>query len=255
MLEVLRASGPEGVQRCFFTRKGGVSEGNFASLNCNVSSNDNKAAILENRRRVAEYLNIAVENLLNLTQVHSPKVVTVEEPWGAFQNPEADAMVTARRGIALGIHTADCAPLLLADAKAGVIGAAHAGWRGALGGVVENTVAAMQKLGAVRKNVSVALGPCIGRNSYEVSLDFMAPFLAERAENQRFFMSALREGHATFDLPGYVMEKLRALGIFDIDPPPADTLADETRFFSYRRACLRGEGKTGSLISAIMLAS
>ncbi len=162
-------------------------------------------------------------------------------------------MVTKEKGIALGILTADCVPLLFADPGAGVIGSAHAGWRGALTGVIENTLDAMEKLGANRKAVHAALGPCIWQNSYEVGPEFPAPFLAENADYARFFKPAFKSDRTMFNLPGYVEAKLRAAGVISIESSPADTLADEARFFSYRRACLQGTGRTGSLISVIVL--
>jgi len=242
------------IRHGFFTRQGGVSGGLFASLDCGFSGRD-AAQVNENRRRVAVHLGAKPENLLSCYQIHSPDVVTVTAVWTPDNRPEADAMVTKEKGIALGILTADCAPVLFVDPKAGVIGATHAGWRGALTGVIENTVAAMEKLGAARGAIQAAIGPCIHWNSYEVGPEFPAPFIAENPDHKRFFRPAFKSDRYMFNLPGYVEAKLRALGLASVAPSPADTLPDEARFFSYRRACLKGENRTGSLISAIMLAA
>lgn len=257
MLEVIEAStlcSLSAIRHGFFTRKGGVSEGIFASLNCGLSSPDNQTHVMENRRRVAAHLGAAPDNLLSCHQIHSPTVAAVTRTWPARLRPEADAMVTKEKGVALGILTADCAPVLLADAKAGVIGAAHAGWRGALSGVIENTIEAMENLGANKKAIHAAIGPCIWQKSYEVGPEFPAPFLAEDPLHKRFFRPAFKSGHYMFDLPGYVENKLRRAGLASIEPSPADTLADEERFFSYRRNCLRGDTRAGGLIAAVLLA-
>jgi YfiH family protein len=243
-----------GLRHGFFTREGGVSTGMYASLDCGFSDRD-PAQVIENRRRVAEHLGTKPDNLLSCFQIHSPDVVTVSAIWKTENRPEADAMVTKERGIALGVLTADCGPVLFVDPKASVIGAAHAGWRGALSGVIENTIAAMEKLGAARRSIQAAIGPCIGQQSYEVGPEFPAPFLAENPDHARFFRPAFKSDHTMFNLPGYIEAKLHTLGLASVEPSPADTLADETRFFSYRRACLKGEKRTGSLIAAIVLES
>jgi YfiH family protein len=222
--------------------------------NCGLSSAYDSVEAAENRRRVAESFSVAPENLLSCYQIHSPDVVTVTKPWTVADRRKADAMVTAERGIALGILTADCVPLLFADTKTGVIGAAHAGWRGAIGGVIENTLDAMEKLGAKRSSIVAALGPCIAQKSYEVGPEFPAPFLAENPANEKFFRPAFRSNHYMFNLPGYVEAKLRGLGVASVEPSPADTCADETRFFSYRRSTLQGTDRAGSLISVIVRA-
>jgi YfiH family protein len=206
-----------------------------------------------NRRRVAQALHVMAENLLSCYQIHSPDVVVIEKPWASAERPKADAMVTKTSGIALGILTADCVPILFADESAGVIGAAHAGWRGALSGVIENTIAAMVKLGAQPRKIHAALGACIAQNSYEVGAEFPAPFLAEDPAHEKFFRPAMRDDHFMFDLPAYVTQKLRKAGVISIEAPPADTCADAERFFSYRRACLQGKIRDGSLISCIAL--
>lgn len=248
MPEVLAADNLQGLP--------GIRHGFFTSAwgNCGLSDAYDRDQSAENRRRVAESLSIAPENLLSCYQIHSPNVVTIDKPWEADQRPKADAMVTKERGIALGVLTADCVPLLLVDTKAGVIGAAHAGWRGALSGIIENTLGAMEKLGAAKKSVIAALGPCIAQNSYEVGPEFPAPFLAENPANEKFFRPAFRGDHYMFNLPGYVEARLRALGVTSVEPPSADTCVHEGRFFSYRRSYLQGKQRAGSLISAIVLA-
>jgi polyphenol oxidase len=243
-----------GVRHGFFGREGGVSGGLYGSLNCGFGSGDIAENVAENRARVAAALGLGADRLVSCYQVHSPTVVAVDRPWPREENPKADAMVTRQRGLALGILTADCAPVLFADSRAGVIGAAHAGWRGAVSGVVEATLAAMETLGAERSRVRAAIGPCIAQPSYEVGPEFPAPFLAEDAANGRFFLSAPRDGHFLFDLGGYVEEKLRAAGIAAIDRSRADTAREEDRFFSYRRTCLKGEKDYGREISVIALA-
>jgi YfiH family protein len=241
------------VRHGFFTREGGVSQGLYASLNCGPGSKDDPEAVRENRRRVTDLLDLPAEALVTLYQTHSAEVVTVTEPWPADRLPQADAMVTNRPGVALGILTADCAPVLLADGKHGVVGAAHAGWKGALGGVLDNTVAAMVSLGARQTDIVAAIGPCIGHRSYEVGPEFSGPFLAEESNNADFFAPAPRAGHALFDLPGYLSRKLAKLGVHEVTRVPADTCRDEGRFFSYRRATLRGEADYGRQVSVILL--
>lgn len=242
------------VRHGFFTREGGVSTGLYTALNCGPGSKDDPASVRENRRRAMAMMDLAPEALATLYQIHSANVVVVTEPWAMDKAPQADAMVTNRPGIALGILTADCAPVLLADGKAGVVAAAHAGWRGAVGGVIENTVAAMLELGATKTNIVGAIGPCIGHRSYEVGADFPAPFLAEDAANSDFFAPSPRTPHHhLFDLPGYLSRKLSKLGVHEVTRVPADTVRDEARFFSYRRTTLRGEGDYGRQLSAILL--
>lgn len=203
------------------------------------------------RAGVAESLGVKPERLFTCRQIHSAKVVVVDELWREL--PEADAMVTKEKGVALGILTADCVPVLFADAGAGVIGAAHAGWRGAISGVLENTVKAMEELGALRKNIRGAIGPCIWQNSYEVGPEFPAPFLAEDGANEKYFRAAFKSDRYMFDLAGYVLGKLKALELRDVEPSVSDTFADEEFFYSYRRDTLRGEKQSGRLISGIML--
>ena len=258
MIEALQAANLKehpNIRHGFFTRCGGVSEGIHASLNCGLSGYFDDAEVTENRRRVAEQIGVLPENLLSCLQVHSPDVVTITQAWKKADRPKADAMVTKEKGIALGILTADCLPVLFVDSRAGVIGAAHAGWRGAISGVIDNTVKAMETLGASRRDIVAALGPCIWQNSYEVGPEFPASFLAEDPANEKYFRPAFRSDHYMFDLPGYVMAKLCALGIRDVEPSPADTYADETHFFSYRRDCQRDAGGGGRLISVIAMAA
>ncbi|BAE49397.1 peptidoglycan editing factor PgeF [Paramagnetospirillum magneticum] len=242
------------IRHGFFTREGGVSEGLYASLNCGPGSSDKPEAVKENRRRVMAMLDLPEEALVTLYQTHSSDVVKVTEPWDAAKAPKADAMVTDRPGIALGILTADCAPVLLADGKAGIVAAAHAGWKGALGGVLDNTIKAMVEMGAKMPKIVAAMGPCIGHRNYEVGPEFPAPFLAEDPTNADYFApSPARPGHFLFDLPGYISRKLAKLGVHEVTRVPADTLRDEARFFSYRRATLRGEADYGRQISVITL--
>lgn len=241
----------------FFTRQGGVSEGIFAALNVGLGSNDDPEHVRENRRRATTALDVASDALVTAYQIHSANVAVVEDPWQAGSAPKVDAMVTRRRGLALGILTADCAPVLLADVTAGVIGAAHAGWRGAIGGVLEATVEAMAKLGAKPSRILAAVGPCIAQDSYEVGPEFPAPFVAEDPANGRYFRpdrNGEGEPRWRFDLAGYVSDKLERLGLAAVETLPYDTCADDRHFFSYRRACLRGETDYGRGLSAIALA-
>jgi polyphenol oxidase len=244
-----------GIRHAFFTREGGVSKGVYASLNGGVGSNDNPEHVHENRARMAQTVGVAPEHFLTAYQIHSPEVVTVEAPWTHDARPRADAMVTRKPGLALGISTADCGPVLFADAQAGVIGAAHAGWRGAFTGVIEATIAAMEKLGAERAHIAVALGPMIRQENYEVGAEFVARFREADETNARFFKPSPREGHAMFDLPGYIAARLQAAGIRKVDDLGLCTCDDAERFFSYRRMTLRGEADYGRHINAIALAA
>ncbi|MEW5727822.1 MAG: peptidoglycan editing factor PgeF [Pseudomonadota bacterium] len=240
------------IRHGFFTREGGVSAGIYASLNCGPGSADDPRAVAENRARAMAQLELPTEALVTVYQVHSPDVAVVEGPWPG-ETPRADAMVTAQPGVALGILTADCAPVLLADGRAGIVAAAHAGWKGAVGGVLDNTIAKMVQLGARKPDIVAAVGPCIGQRSYEVGPEFPAPFLAEDASNADFFAPSRRDGHHLFDLPGYVSRRLARLGVTEVTRVPADTCRDESRFFSYRRATLRGEKDYGRQLSVIVL--
>jgi polyphenol oxidase len=237
----------------FFTRIGGASAGIYATLNCAWGSADDPEHIRMNREKVAETLGLAPDNILTLSQVHSPRVITVTDAWSREKIPEGDALVTDRRGLGLAVQTADCAPILFAAGKARVIGAAHAGWKGAVGGVLEATVEAMKKLGAEPADISAAIGPCIGPQSYEVSSGFDAPFLAQDPANAQFFKKAAKEGHLMFDLPGYVAHRLRLLGLREVHDTRQDTLANEAAYFSYRRTTQRGEKDYGRQISVIAI--
>jgi YfiH family protein len=247
-----------GIAHGFFGRIGGVSEGIYASLNCGPGSRDSRDAVLENRARCAAALGPAA-HLVTLYQIHSGEAVTVTAPWDIPANPKADAMVTDRAGIALGILTADCAPVLLADDQARVIGAAHAGWNGALAGVTDSAIAAMIGLGARREHIRAAIGPCIGQAAYEVGPEFPPRFLAQDAAHARFFtpsapsLTRKNEGHWQFDLSGYVAHRLVQAGIGAVENLARCTYEDEAAFFSYRRATHRGEPDYGRQISAIML--
>jgi len=243
----------EGVAHAFLTRRGGVSEGAFASLNCSLSSGDAPARVAENRARAAARLDLPPEALVTAYQHHGADCAVVEAPWRPTDRPRADALATNRPGIALGVLTADCAPVLLADAAARVVAAAHAGWRGALSGVVEAAVAAMLGLGARPERIVAAVGPAIGPRSYEVGDDLVAAFANADAANARFFTAAERAGHAFFDLPAYVAARLAALGLAAVAVTPHDTCADEARFFSYRRTCRNGGGAFGCQLSVIAL--
>lgn len=250
-LEILKEL--PGLRHGFMTRAGGVSEGIYASLNCGYGSNDEAARVAENRRRAAARLALPGDALVTAYQTHSTRIAEVTAPHAPDNAPEVDAMVTDRPGIALGILTADCAPVLLADAGARVIGAAHAGWRGAVSGIVEETIAAMERKGARRARIVAAIGPCIGADSYEVGPEFPAPFLAQDPANARFFHPASRAGHFLFDLAGYVEARIRAAGISAIERTPADTCAEPDRFFSYRRTTQQGLRDYGRLVSLIAL--
>jgi len=222
----------------FFTRRGGVSTGSFASLNCSLSSQDDRDAVLENRARAARTLGGDPARLLGVTQVHGVHVITATEPWAAGEGQKADAMVTNRPGLALGIVTADCAPVLFADAQAGIVGAAHAGWRGAVAGVLEATIAAMTALGTTPERITAAIGPCIAQASYEVGADLRDAVLGHDPADAAFFAPGQRSQRWQFDLPGYCAARLRAAGIGTVIVTGIDTLVAEDRFFSHRRRTL-----------------
>ncbi|MBF9234337.1 peptidoglycan editing factor PgeF [Microvirga alba] len=240
------------LHHAFFTRQGGVSEGIYASLNGGLGSSDDPAKVAENRRRMAEDLNVAPNALISVHQIHSPDAVIVEGPWAA-ERPKADGMATAVPGIALGITTADCGPILFADPHAGVIGAAHAGWRGALTGVLEGTIEAMERLGAKREQIVAVLGPTISQAAYEVGPDFVTRFTDADAGYRRFFEPSERADHAMFDLPGFIGTRLEAAGIAEFTNLGLCTYSNEDYFFSYRRTTHRNEPDYGRLISAITL--
>ena len=241
------------VRHGFFTRHGGVSEGHYKSLNCALRSKDEPANVVENRARVARAVGAEPNALVTAYQVHGPSVATVYSPWSAASRPEADALVTKKPGIALGVTIADCAPLLFADEAAGVIGVAHAGWRGARDGVAEATVDAMETMGAARGNIAVAVGPCIGPDSYEVGPEFRDAFLADDPANARYFRDGTRDDHPYFDLPGYLKTRLEGLALGSVEVSGVDTRPDGSDFFSYRRKCINDEPEFGHNLAAIAL--
>lgn len=243
-----------GISHGFFTRAGGVSEGLYASLNIGLGSKDERGRVIENRGRVARALGVEPAALAMPYQIHSPDVVVVEEPWQPGEGPQADAVVTARDGVAVGVATADCGPILFADAEARVVGAAHAGWQGAFKGVIEATVAAMEGLGAARGRIVAVLGPTISASAYEVGPEFVERFLTRDPDWARFFRPSARDGHALFDLPAFVALRLGEAGVGTIGDLALCTYGDEARFFSYRRTTHRGEPDYGRLVSAIALA-
>ncbi|PWG02239.1 peptidoglycan editing factor PgeF [Sphingosinicella humi] len=250
-VEVIRSRLLEGVPHGFLGRRGGVSTGICAGLNVGLGSDDDRDAIRTNRRLAVDAVAPGAR-LVTVHQVHSPTVIAVTDPFPDDARPQADAMVTDRPGLALGILTADCTPILFADREAGVIGAAHSGWKGAIGGVAEATVAAMERLGGERGRIVAAVGPTIARKSYEVDEGFFRGFLEADPENERFF-SGGRAGHHQFDLEAYVVFRLAAAGLRQIEALGLDTYSDADRFFSYRRATHRGEADYGRQISLIAL--
>jgi hypothetical protein len=241
-----------GLRHAFFSRQGGVSEGIYHSLNGGLGSRDSPANVAENRRRMAEQLGVAPSHFLNVHQIHSPDVIVATGPWESPTRPKADAIVTRAEGLAIGVTTADCGPILFVDPKARVIGAAHAGWKGALTGVLESTIEAMEKLGAERNSVVAAIGPLIRQPSYEVGTEFVERFIDADADNTLFFLPGERDGHAMFDLPGFIRMRLENAGVMMIDDLGIDTYADE-RFYSYRRSVHRKEPDYGRLVHAIAL--
>ena len=241
-----------GVRHAFFTREGGVSQGLYTSLNGGLGSQDDPACVAENRRRMARSLNVEADRFLTVYQIHSADVAVATQPWSASSRPQADAMVTNTPHLAIGVTAADCGPILFADPKARVIGAAHAGWKGAFGGVLEATIAAMEKLGAARANIIAAIGPLIRQQSYEVGAEFVTRFKEADAANARFFIPSTRTDHAMFDLAGYIRARLERADISAIDDVNICTYADP-RFFSYRRSVHRTEPDYGRNIHAIVL--
>ena len=254
MLQAASLSTLARIRHAFFTRSGGVSQGVYASLNGGVGSNDAPAKVAENRARMAAALGVKPDHLLTAYQIHSPDVVVADKPWTLENRPRADAIVTRTPRLAIGVSTADCGPLLLADAEAGVIGAAHAGWRGALTGVIEAAIAAMETLGAERSRIVAALGPTIRQPNYEVGPEFVARFLAADADNSRFFAASERAGHAMFDLAGYIADRVQRAGIVNFEDLGLCNYAEPERFFSYRRTTKQGEPDYGRHINAIALA-
>jgi YfiH family protein len=254
MLRAANLAGVDGIRHGFFTRQGGVSGGIYASLNCGPGSRDDASNVRENRARVADTLGVEPDSLLSLYQKHSAEAVIADKPWRGGKAPEADAIVTATPGLAIGVLTADCAPVLFCDGEARVIGAAHAGWRGALAGIVEATVDAMERLGAKRERIRAAIGPVISQKAYEVGTDYRERFLTEEPTSEVFFMTDEGSGEPHFDLAGYVAERLARAALSSIDELGLCTYCDETRLFSYRRSQHHGEDDYGRQISAIVLA-
>lgn len=241
-----------GLRHAFFTRDGGVSDGIYGSLNGGVGSNDDPAHVEENRRRMAEQMGVAPERFLSVWQTHSPDVVVASGPWQDASRPRADAIVTRTEGLAIGATAADCGPILFVDPNARVIGAAHAGWKGALTGILESTIETMEKLGAERSGIVAAIGPLIRQHSYEVGSEFVDRFIQVDAEHGLFFIPSVREGHSMFDLAGFIRMRLENAGVPVIDDTGIDTYSDE-RFFSYRRSVHRKEPDYGRHVHSIAL--
>lgn len=254
MLQAPSLSKLAGIRHGFFDRSGGVSQGLYATLNGGVGSDDTPKNVAENRARMARALGVAADRLITPNQIHSPEVATVDAPWTPDNRPRADALVTRTPGLAIGVSTADCGPLLFADAEARVIGAAHAGWRGAFTGVIEATIAAMEKLGADRGRIAVALGPVISQPNYEVGAEFVDRFVAADAGNAGFFAASKRPGHAMFDLNGYIAARVERAGIEHFEDLGLCTYADPARFYSFRRTTHLSEPDYGRHINAITLA-
>jgi YfiH family protein len=241
-----------GLRHQFFSREGGVSDGIYAGLNGGVGSNDDQTHVAENRRRMAAAMGVVPDRFLTAFQIHSPDVAVADAPWDAASRPRVDAIVTRVEGLSIGVTAADCGPILFADPAARVIGAAHAGWKGALTGVLESTIAAMEKLGANRSAMVAAIGPLIRQPSYEVGQEFVERFIEADAENARFFLPGSRSGHSMFDLGGFIRMRLENAGIPLIDDTGIDTYADR-RFYSYRRSVHRCEPDYGRHVHAIVL--
>lgn len=250
-VEVIKARMLGDVPHGFLGRAGGVSTGIYAGLNVGLGSEDERAAVLENRRRAGDAV-LAGADIARVYQIHSPDVVTITGAIDPEDPPKGDAMVTNRPGLLLGIVTADCVPVLFADAQAGVVGAAHAGWKGAITGVTDNTLAAMEALGADRARIRCAIGPCIAQKSYEVDAAFYQRFVDENPENERFFSDG-KPGHYQFDIEGYVAARLAQAGVTQIECLGEDTYSQPDRFFSYRRSCHKDEPGYGRQISLIGL--
>jgi len=241
-----------GIRHAFFTRIGGVSSGIYRSLNCGMGSQDDRGFVFKNRARAARALGVGPDRLATPYQVHGDVAVVVDRVWQPGEGPKADAVVTAKRGVAVGIGTADCGPILFADPTARVVAAAHAGWRGALGGILESTIRAMEEQGARRERIVAVIGPMISRRNYEVGPELVDAFVKASPAYGAFFAPAARPGHAFLDLPAFIASRLAAAGVLAADLGLC-TYADEERFFSYRRGTHRGEPDYGRLLSAIVL--
>ena len=241
-----------GVSHSFFTRPGGVSQGIYAGLNAGLGSDDVRDNVVENRRRMAEELGVAATMLASPYQVHSPDVIVTDTAWQGDDRPKADGVVTTQPGLAIGIVTADCGPVLFADSEAGVVGACHAGWKGALGGVLENTIDAMCEAGATRANITAILGPTISQKSYQVGPGFPEPFVELSSDNAQYFGPSDKPDHHQFNLDQYIVDRLSAAGV-ESGSVQRCTYQEENNFFSYRRTTHRGEADYGRQLSAIVL--
>ncbi len=248
-LSPIKADNLSNAKHGFFTRLGGTSEGIYEGLNCGLGSNDDKTNVAMNREMVSETFDLDTSKLLSVYQVHSPDVVTVTSPFKS-EPPKCDAMVTASKGLALGILTADCAPVLFEDTEAGIVGAAHSGWRGAIGGVLESTIAAMVDLGASREQIAASVGPCISQAAYEVGPEFVDEFVDHDPSFSQYFANGTAD-RALFDLPRFVLDRLRASGLENVAWTGHCTYSDPEKFFSYRRTCHNSEPDYGRLISVI----
>jgi YfiH family protein len=242
-----------GIAHAFFTRAGGVSTGLYASLNTGIGSKDERALVLENRARAIAHLGVDPDRHATPYQLHGTNVVTIEAPWAPGHGPQADGLVTRTAGIAIGVGAADCGPVLFADPQARVVGAAHAGWKGAFDGILEATVAAMETLGAARERIVAVLGPTISGAAYEVGPEFIQRFFENDRGNARFFRPSKRYGRGYFDLPAFIVSRLERMGLAGAHDVGLCTYGDEARFFSYRRATHRGEPDYGRHLSAIAL--
>jgi YfiH family protein len=253
MIQSPSLSAHPNIRHAFFTRAGGVSQGIYQSLNGGIGSSDAPDNVRENRTRMATALGVAPTHFVTCYQIHSPDVIVAEAPWTRESSPRADAIVTRVPGLAVGVGTADCGPILFADGEAGVVGATHSGWKGALTGVAEATVAAMEKLGARRDRIRAAIGPLIRQPNYEVGQEFVDRFTAADQANASFFVPASRPGHAMFDLPGFITSRLDRAGVGSVEDLGLCTYADPARFYSYRRTTHRGEPDYGRHINAIAI--
>lgn len=253
MIEAPDLKSVKSVRHGFFTRQGGQSSGLFTSLNCGFGSGDDKPTVARNRALAGERLGVAGGNLLTVWQWHSPDVIVAAEPWDVLKSPKGDAIVTTKPGLAIAVLSADCAPILFADAQAGVIGAAHAGWKGALAGVSDATIAVMEENGARRDRITAVIGPTISQKAYEVGPDFASQFIAEAPDNADFFTPSTRPHHQMFDLPAYLKRRMMRQGLGQVTDLGLCTYSDEDRFYSFRRTTHRNEKDYGRQISAIVL--
>ncbi len=241
------------IRHGFFTRRDGVSSGVFAGLNCGYGSGDEARNIDQNRAIAMAKLGLKRQDLNTIYQVHSPDVVVADGPWLRHERPRADGIVTNRSGLAIGVMSADCTPVLFADHRARIIGAAHAGWKGALHGVLSNTINKMEELGGDRRHITAAVGPCIHQPSYEVGLEFRTTFVNENKDFAGYFLPSETPDHYLFDLPKFVVDRLEALGLGSVESVSVDTYANEDQFYSYRRTTHRKEADYGRGLSAIVI--